>query len=105
MAYYRLRQVDYDGQYDYSKTLKVSSSDYEFRQVKLSPNPAHELLRIEGMEDDAFSIQVTDYLGRIVMVMPSATHSNINIIDLQPGIYWIKIKSESTVQDLPFIKL
>lgn len=105
VAYYRLKQVDYDGQYEYSKILKVSFSDYEFRQIKLSPNPAQEMLRIEGMEDTTFSIEVSDYLGRILKVFPYTSYSDINITDLNPGMYWIKIKSETTVQDLPFLKL
>lgn len=46
--YYRIKQVDYDGQYDYSETRYVSGSANHANHVRIFPNPASEILNVES---------------------------------------------------------
>jgi hypothetical protein len=104
VSYYRLRQVDFDGKYEHSKTLKVSSNrDKDFGYYSLAPNPAQDYVRILGIESQPSQIEIMDNTGRVLKAM--FTDGDISILDLNPGMYWIRIKNESFSQNLSFIKL
>lgn len=79
---YRLRQVDFNGDYTYSDVVALSRADNE-TAVNLFPNPAREHVFVEGLGAGAFTL--TDAAGRVV------ARGNINDsqrfrIDLPAGL-------------------
>ncbi len=64
--YYRLRQVDYDGEFEYSNIIVL---DFDTRiKIHLSPNPVSDVLTISFPDMDTrlnATIQIVDVLGRI----------------------------------------
>lgn len=68
--YYRLKQIDFDGAYEFSSTLFVSFESSLNRGLAVFPNPliGDELnIQFEGsFEDEPISISVYDMTGRMV---------------------------------------
>jgi hypothetical protein len=94
--YYRLRMVDFDGTYEYSKVI-----DAQLRPdqplVLVSPNPATaQLIRLRAFNTDASSLRLTNLLGQEV---PFRTHSSggevLELLPLQPltpGLYLLTLQ-------------
>lgn len=59
--------------------------------LRLSPNPATDFVALSGLEAD--KIEIVDAFGRIVM-QPQARNGQIDISDLRPGTYWVKVQSK-----------
>lgn len=86
--YYRLRQVDYDGRFEYSK---IVSLQMEVNDLSIFPNPASDLIQISGVEDEFLYI-ISDINGRIIS-QGVTSEKSIRISDLSEGIYILKIQS------------
>lgn len=67
ISYYRLKQVDYDGQYSYSDVVAVQR-DAEDRKLQLWPNPVVDQLtvRVPGTSTPN-AVMVHDAAGRLVL--------------------------------------
>lgn len=92
MTYYRLKQLDHDGKFEYSKVVAVKS---EAAIVKVYPNPAQEHLTISGIsQKQPFSI--VDQNGRIVIEGMVTNMQQINIRNLGAGRYVVRVGDESS---------
>lgn len=100
VAYYRLKQVDFDGKSDYSNVIVVNRHDHD--AFVIFPNPAHQG-EIKGMVNaptDFLEITVYDVSGKEVMLQymddAEALKGTINIDNnhqpLSSGIYLIKAR-------------
>jgi hypothetical protein len=100
-AYYRLRQVDFDGTYNYSNVVAVEcSSIVDAPQVELYPNPVKDILHIvgEGLPELTTKIVVMDVLGKIVFETQVESyaigfHKEIDVSSLKPAMYFVKVYS------------
>ncbi|MFN6946598.1 MAG: T9SS type A sorting domain-containing protein [Cytophagaceae bacterium] len=89
-AYYRLRIVDKDGRYQYSKVISVQDylNDYN---LHVYPNPAEGEVYIRSIAGEK-EILLTDQLGKIVVHMLSEKQEEaMSLEDLVPGIYYLCI--------------
>lgn len=94
--YYRLRQVDFDGKYEYGpvKTVKVGGGP----QVSLSPVPAREILTLslEGSFDADANWNIIDLQGNSQLrgLLPAETTAlDIPVAGLPPGMYFLQVVS------------
>lgn len=109
LYYFRLKQLDFDGKFDYStiKALVIRSAD---DVVSIYPNPGNGKMKINpGMhENDAFSIQILNEKGQKVMTLPSGKqYGNGYELDasfLGSGLYFIKLQGGNFVENLKFVK-
>ncbi len=83
--YYRLKQVDDNGTFTYSKIVSVLIG--KGFGLKTYPNPAFTELTVLGI-DETGSVQILDVTGKIVKTITGTNLLNIN--DLQNGIYFVK---------------
>lgn len=74
--------------------------------IKLYPNPVTRTLTVEMGNNRAQSISVTDLTGRILLVKknPELT-DNIDVSDLNNGVYLINIETKGKVITEKFVKL
>lgn len=90
--YYRLKQVDPDGKFVYSKTVLLNFNSLTLR---ISPNPASGTVNLfVGNTTEAFSVQVLDLNGRIVrqlLTTPGTANIPVDISGLSRGIYTLKV--------------
>ncbi len=89
LNFYRLKQVDYDGNHEYSKI--VSATFGESATVGILPNPASHELHLQGT-GETFTALIFDQNGNL---KKEASTAMIVIEDLIPGVYFIKILDEA----------
>ncbi|MBN4071457.1 T9SS type A sorting domain-containing protein [Crocinitomix catalasitica] len=93
VSYYRLKQTDFDGKYEYSNAISVEL-DTEISDFQNYPNPGSELITLEGDELSSEVLLIYDIIGK--EISPSVKISTIDnsrllidISDLPPGIYFV----------------
>lgn len=104
---YRLKQLDYDGNYNYSNEIEVVvNAPDKFSLNQNYPNPFNPGTTIEYQipQSSFVTIKVYDVLGKEVVTLvneekPAGVHE-VNFIakDLTSGLYLYKIKAESFEQ-------
>lgn len=70
----------------------------ENKVVKFYPNPASDVITfdIKHIVEKGYSIQIYNFLGRQVLVVPiSTTHITVPLIDLFRGIYVFQLRDKS----------
>lgn len=109
-AYYRLKQVDIDGMYAYSKVVVILGQK-DRMEVLLYPNPATDVanLVVSLPEKEQLKCSLFDQTGRMVYVKNLSLNAgsntvNIPIQELSKGFYIIKIQGPNTQQQLQLIK-
>lgn len=91
MNYYRLKQVDFNGNYEYSRAVSVRFSDRTLG-LSVSPNPVTDRLTIQGINTENGILEVVDPSGVVMMTVRNATA--INVGTLAPGTYVLRYQSE-----------
>lgn len=95
VTFYRLKQIDYDGEYTYSKIISVSSE--QEKEFNIYPNPANDYFIIEPTFQ---SKQIIYYLTnlfeqKVTPIMSTTNESGSYFLDcseLSSGVYSIHIK-------------
>jgi Leucine-rich repeat (LRR) protein len=102
--YYRLKSVDIDGAFTYSKVVSVQLTINK-NKLLVYPNPSRDNILITGTH--LSSLQVIDNLGRVVKVISLVDASNptVNISTLQAGAYHLRVQTtDGNVSVATFIK-
>lgn len=90
-AYYRLKQVDYDGQFDYSSVIKVGE-DIAL-QVAVSPNPFTDMINVTSNELIE-SIEVMDVTGKVYFTTkPNTLNYDLTLDNIHTGVCFVRITS------------
>lgn len=87
LAYYRLKQVDYDGQFEYSEVLKIENASA--RVVDIYPNPSQGVLHIRHAES-VDEIEIRNLQGKLVYSSTEPLET-LEISHLQNGIYLMRL--------------
>lgn len=100
--YYRLKQVDFDGGYTYSKIVYLENENGQ-KESSIYPNPADQELTFEG---EASELRIYDLSGAIVKyIIVSGDKTTVDISTLDAGFYMIEIiKSGKTKEFKKFVK-
>lgn len=96
--YYRLRQVDIDGTERFSEIRKARIDDGG-NKIIVQPNPASSTVRIIlPFRHQAVSISITDASGRTVKDRAMSSSASgvyvMNVENLAPGVYYIKVEAD-----------
>jgi len=85
--YYRLKQLDFDGTYEYSDIVQVN---YKKGNISIYPNPVKNTLHISNITDeDIQDISIYSQTGREIRLQH--TSDIIDVSTLSPGMYIVKI--------------
>jgi len=100
--YYRLRQVDRDGSFAYSKVVNVDWSGKPLLSVY--PNPTKDLLYVSGLQKGD-QIQIIDFAGKVLQTLLSAGESmNVNVRSLPTGTYILRAGQKDQFASSTFVK-
>jgi len=92
LSYYRLKQIDIDGKYEFSIIREIKMSEHG--DISVHPNPAKDYVIVDGLKGGEH-IAIYDATGRIVKSRNAANVSiNISLNDLQAGAYYIHITNQ-----------
>jgi Secretion system C-terminal sorting domain/PKD domain len=70
--------------------------------IKLYPNPAHDFISIDNVKEKV-SLKVFNAIGQLVKEETLTTNTKFNIKDLQAGIYFVSIKSNTTSKTMRLV--
>ena len=98
-AYYKLKQIDKDGKYSYSKTVFIKADKpTRFELVKVYPNPTRDIVKVSVIAPKASNatLTITDMTGKTVMqqnIQLTMGDNNValNTQSLNAGNYIIKL--------------
>ncbi len=92
--YYRIRQVDRDGAFSFSKILTVhfGKGDYFF---SVAPNPAQESVLVRLSNDLIYEIKLLDLAGQEVLSLKGNKENvqRLSLSGLAAGVYVLKVIS------------
>jgi hypothetical protein len=102
--YYRLKQVDVDGQANYSDVIAINNiSALDPNDILIAPNPTNGIteLRFANPERDKFHLELYDITGRMVaeqhlQIEEGLQKLPINLSELNDGVYIAKIRLENS---------
>jgi hypothetical protein len=102
--YYRLKQMDLDGKFEYSAIVRVSFKN-KANNYAIWPSPVSDLVQINNLTDDEVTYQINNVMGQPVKNGSiSATHNSIDIQQLETGVYFISLQTISGNTVLKFVK-
>lgn len=93
--YYRLKQTDFDGKFEYFGIIAVENCEDGLSELVIYPNPNNGIFTVEGSENK-YELGIINVCGEILF--HQKTQSKKSEIDLsnQPnGIYLLQIKSKN----------
>lgn len=111
LYYYRLKQTDYDGSFEYFNTV-AAGCNAQAIQVLLYPNPAEDLvqLQLSTPSSEEFTITVVDVTGKLVSEQVITTVKGVqtftfDISTWQSGLYHVSLHNASQRFNTRFTKL
>lgn len=100
--YYRLKQVDFDGEYEYSKIISVKVEN-ENSSISVFPNPVREKtqIQIDAIYPNSF-LEIISSTGQVVReIKVENSVQEVFMGDLPSGIYFFRLNNNSIVKNLP----
>ena len=102
--YYRLKQIDGNGNYSYSKIISVAFGQQQ-PALAMYPNPVQNVLHITGLDAGAKDIVIYSADGKVVKrVQSNASSVDINASALAAGTYFISVYGNGKNETQRFIK-
>jgi len=110
-AYYRLKQVDTDGKFEYSNIIYSDCSANNSASVLIYPNPCSDKLNItvENWFSNSIKIEITDMPGQLIWSSNLESHDGFGIKQtdtesLKPGLYFIRLSDGNQSIVKKFVK-
>jgi hypothetical protein len=104
-AYYRLKQVDFNGDYDYSETVYAACNEETEPVVRLFPNPFTDQLHVmvSDLPEAVFSLEVFSIDGKLIEKHhlkggAEGFHKILHLENLVPAMYFVRITSGDYVK-------
>ena len=95
-VYYRIMQVDLDSRSSYSEIRSIRNNAKKFN-ITLYPNPGRDLVKVT-IPDGAglVDVSVSDLAGKEVMRWNATSQKNLQITNLKPGMYTVRVNIRET---------
>ena len=92
--YYRLKQVDVDASFEFSKIVTVFFDD-NGQALQVYPNPSSDYFYIRGQLQQRQDLRLFDISGKAIVlesfrIKAYEQYSSLDLSDMEAGIYWLK---------------
>lgn len=102
--YYRLKQIDFDGKFEYSNVESINNT-CSMREIVFFPNPARKVLELSGLEDKYnYTFRIISSLGQTIK-SGDLVSNKIDISQFLNGTYSLIINSKNQIKILKFVKI
>ncbi len=91
VSFYRLRQIDMDGKSELSNIINVTVNDKP--KIQIYPSPTQMFLHIKGLSEDTH-YTIIQANGEVLQSGQISTDTPINVQNLMPGMYYLKINDQ-----------
>lgn len=102
LNYYRLRQVDYDGKFEYSKIRSVNLKE-DFRVV-VYPNPTSDYVLFRGVKENS-TFEIIDITGTQrfnTTIKTSIPEIKVDVSQYKSGMYIVKVVHNGQIETRKF---
>lgn len=103
VAYYRLKQVDFDGQYSNSQVIALRNNEVQTTEIKAYPNPSNGNFLITNIpfeDGEDFVCEVYNLQGELLKKDLHISESNGNLLlqlnEQKSGVYWLRLTNGFT---------
>lgn len=104
--YYRLKMINTDGSFTYSKVVSLKNTLAE--QITLSPNPVNAVTTLSNLKSERnVNVIISNPEGKTVktiFVAKGLLQKQIDLSDLSAGIYFLKIVDGGQITTLKIVK-
>jgi hypothetical protein len=91
---YRLKQIDFDGAFEYSEVRCISK--LKNNQVVLYPNPTNDILYVELQDqEELVNVQVKSINGVTMKELEITSSTQIDLSELEAGVYFVEGKTRN----------
>lgn len=95
LNYYRLKQIDLDGDFQYSDTISVDFISIN-DDLRIFPNPTSQVVEMLGLTEDAY-FEIMDKSGKVVL-KGNTDNFQIDLLNLPTAVYLLRLQiGEETV--------
>jgi len=107
-VYYRLKQVDVDSRFTYSKIVTINLNGGQY--FSLYPNPATGNINLQTGNNPSGSIRyrIIDNTGKTILQSSGQVSTNgrvsIDINNLAKGVYYLDLNTDSALKTMQFVK-
>jgi hypothetical protein len=103
--YYRLKQIDYDGRFEFSEVVTISNSSNTTTVGELYPNPVKSndlTTKIFAEARNDIHISIFENSGKLISIQRYTIEKGNNLISLDitklsNGLYWAKFVSDQNI--------
>lgn len=107
-SYYRLKQVDFNGDFSYSQVVRLKDSETESGNFLLYPNPASDYLNFisEQGEIEDLEIRILDIRGALIQEgkYKEVTEARIQLSEIPAGLYIAELNMDGVINRKIFVK-
>ncbi|MDD3685844.1 MAG: T9SS type A sorting domain-containing protein, partial [Bacteroidales bacterium] len=103
-AYYRLRQVDFDGKFEYSPAIFSNCNETKEINLIVYPNPVSDYLNVmvENWKSEKIDWEIVNTTGQVVIkgnFKPADSYfvEQINMSELKPGMYVVRFMDDNNL--------
>lgn len=110
LVYYRLKQVDFDGQYELSEVIALDRKSSTQGLITAYPNPTTDIIvtEVNGAKGSNGVISITDMNGTIVQQKTVYTQGikkhQFDLGEYAPGMYFVRYQDDNSDQTIKIIK-
>lgn len=111
-SYYRLKQVDYDGEFSYSPVVEVEIEAPSQFELVLSPNPASTQtnMSIRSSKNQQVELQILTLDGKMkqgisAQLSPGTTQVPFSLYDFESGVYLVMVMDHTGRRIAPIQRL
>ncbi len=101
VAYYKLKQVDFDGTVDFSRIVNVSRKFANYSELLIYPNPVEDNFIIKS-EDEITNFKIINSHGQVLM-LGSNKNEPISTKSWVKGIYFLFYQHNGKVKSTKFL--
>jgi type IX secretion system substrate protein len=99
-VYYRLKSVDADGSFTYSKVISIHQNNNT--SFKIIPNPAaiNCIIYFDAVAETNSAIKIFDHNGNLqkqILLAPKQAQVSLNVSSFTPGTYFCRIESTGKI--------
>ncbi len=102
-GYYKLKQIDFDGKYEYTNVIHIARKDTKFAISNLFPVPSKDkvTLKYEVTTATDLTLTITDMLGRLITTeefvgVEGTQFKDLDISSYANGVYTLTISDGET---------
>lgn len=104
--YYRLKQMDYDGAFDYSKVVIIDLRKTD-GNLSVHPTLVNDFMQVNFASQQTATATIQDQTGRPILqqtIAANAGFARLNTSNLPQGLYFLTVVSEGRRESVRFVK-